>query len=352
MKRDQDEIIAKLLDGSIRPEERAWLEEQMQRDETLRTFVDELRETQEIERYLENALSEEARDNFEKRLAASPSLQQAVAAYQSTKNLLALEQKQHYTQIFEKIGEERARQPRKKHRRYWYWLFPLVVLLGVGIAFLPQWGPGENSRGAEETSTPLSTDESNAPEEVTDKQEEQLIEQEEKTNETGPAPEEKTEEEREGNDEPEEEQQARPIAYNAAPPSLAELMDSKGEGIDEPLYQLWRPAYDAGDYPQVITVITGYGTAYPETIQHETTLVLGLAYFYTDQFEKAIEQFRKIQSLEYFTAVKEDAQWYLALAYLEDEQEETTQQLLEEITPFKNHKHYKSAMDLLQQLER
>lgn len=81
-----------------------------------------------------------------------------------------------------------------------------------------------------------------------------------------------------------------------------------------------------------------------DSLYYKAQYLLGHLYLNTDNPEKAIVKFSGVADHQH--DLSQDAQWYLALAYLKAGKAEETRGQIQKILNNKDHVHYQNAMDL------
>jgi uncharacterized protein HemY len=103
-------------------------------------------------------------------------------------------------------------------------------------------------------------------------------------------------------------------------------------------------AYEAGDFEKAAQQLEEILDANPEKqILH---FYLGIAHLETDDFPAAVESFKAAQDSVYL----EEANWYLALAYLKQQQPELAKDILSGFANNPQSRYYEKAKDLVSKL--
>ena len=106
-------------------------------------------------------------------------------------------------------------------------------------------------------------------------------------------------------------------------------------------------AYEAQNYTAALTIFEAKYASSPNDMSN--TLLLSNVYLSLQQSEKAIELLQPLVSDNTHLFTKE-AQWYLALAYVQLNQQELAVPLLEKLSAQERGKYVQSAVDLLENL--
>lgn len=147
MTTEEERIIAAYLAGTITPEEQQQLERKMQSDDELNAQVAAMRQSYEIEDYLEGQLNKEDAEAFEARLADDAQLRKAVEDYRAAEAIWQADQLQEDITMFEQISAEQSSKSRLRSffRRFWWLNVVVLLVLGVGLFWMLSPNPGNIS---------------------------------------------------------------------------------------------------------------------------------------------------------------------------------------------------------------
>jgi predicted Zn-dependent protease len=121
------------------------------------------------------------------------------------------------------------------------------------------------------------------------------------------------------------------------------FLPSSGQGIAD--LQMGMAAYEAGRYAEAARLLDGYVSHNPD---NSARVYLGVAYLFSGQSKQAIPPLADVaQSPE--PPIREAALWYLALAYLENNNSRAAVQALEAIPP--DGLYGSQAQELLKKLK-
>ncbi|MEZ4886966.1 MAG: hypothetical protein R3E32_19710 [Chitinophagales bacterium] len=135
------------------------------------------------------------------------------------------------------------------------------------------------------------------------------------------------------------------VAEDLAVPYAAPVVTMGATKIDNQLWQQAILAYQTGEYEQVVAALTQKEQV--GSLNTEQKFYLGLAYLYQNMNEpQQVVQYLEAAKQENPTLYEETCNWYIALAYLKDNQKEVAKQYLQTIVNNQSWKH-QEAQELL-----
>lgn len=338
-----DNIIGKLLNGTISPEEYNMLRQQMADDPELNETVEELQLAQEVEHFAEAKFSGQARIDFENRLNKDVHLMNALQKYRAVKTILQEDQRKRYVDLFEQLEQQNNSNGK---RSKWPWILATILLVAAVIPFIRKT---ESTPSLQEAIPATQEKILESPHALEQNTGDGILSDPNKENKQ------KSESER------------QPVAkdvQDGIPAEFEQLLREntkerfafvplKGNNLNDSLHLLWRTAYADGDFNKVIDVVTQAGNNVEEPEQAEWLLGSGLAQFYLSNYVEAVAMFDQILAKN-FNRWQDPAQWYKALALFNlDKGSPEARQILQEIsTAEEGHDYRPQARTLLDKLKR
>ncbi len=118
--------------------------------------------------------------------------------------------------------------------------------------------------------------------------------------------------------------------------------------ITSPSWELFRSKYNEGFYEEALETFEDIPVG--SSWYDDARFFRGHIYWHSDLNWKAIDEFKYIVNVPH-NRYHDDAQWYLALAYIRVGLPGKASELLREISQNPGHPHHQKAQQLLQELE-